>query len=165
LPVPGEKPPVEITDNIDMDSYRIQETSKGGIKLVGSGGTLEPILEIGTGRTPPEDVARLSEILGYINEYFGTDFTDEDKLAHFADDMERRMTDKEGLVRAFDPTVNPSEGHRKMAFDPFFEDVLHDMIDSNFDLYKKVVEDEGFGDLFKEFVFERVERSLRAGRR
>jgi type I restriction enzyme, R subunit len=44
-----------------------------------------------------------------------------------------------------------------MAFDPFFDDVLHDMIDSNFDLYKKIVDDERFGDLFKEFVFEKVE--------
>jgi type I restriction enzyme, R subunit len=51
------------------------------------------------------------------------------------------------------------------TFDPFFEDVLHEMIDSNFDLYKKIVEDPSFGDLFKEFVFEKVESSLRAGRR
>jgi type I restriction enzyme, R subunit len=67
------------------------------------------------------------------------------------------MAEKEGLVRAFDRDVNPSESHRKMAFDPFFDDVLHDMIDSNFDLYKKIVDDERFGDLFKEFVFEKVE--------
>jgi type I restriction enzyme R subunit len=63
------------------------------------------------------------------------------------------------------PEVNPSLEHRRDAFDPFFEDVLHEMIDSNFDLYKKIVEDPSFGDLFKEFVFEKVESSLRAGRR
>ena len=63
------------------------------------------------------------------------------------------------------PQVNPSPEHRRDAFDPFFEDVLHEMIDSNFDLYKKIVEDTSFGDLFKEFVFEKVESSLRAGRR
>jgi len=67
--------------------------------------------------------------------------------------------------RAFDPDVNLSREHRRMAFDPFFEDVLNDMIDSNFDLYKKIVEDPRFGDLFKEFVFEKVERSLRPERR
>ena len=63
------------------------------------------------------------------------------------------------------PEVNPSPEHRRDAFDPFFEDVLHEMIDSNFDLYKKIVEDPSFGDLFKEFVFGKVESSLRAGRR
>lgn len=161
LPVPREKLPVEITENINMDSYRIQETSKGDIKLMGEGGQLEPISEIGTGEERPQDLAPLSEIIGYINEYFGTDFTDEDRVAHFASDMERRMADKGDLVRAFNPEVNPSKEHRRMAFEPHFDDVLHDMIDSNFDLYKKIVEDEGFGDLFKEFVFERVEKSIR----
>jgi type I restriction enzyme, R subunit len=63
------------------------------------------------------------------------------------------------------PEVNPSPEHRRDAFDPFFKDVLHEMIDSNFDLYKKIVEDTNFGILFKEFVFEKVERSLRAGPR
>jgi type I restriction enzyme R subunit len=163
LPVPEEKLPVEITENINMDSYKIRETSKGSIKLI-RGGELEPISEIGTGQTPHEDVVRLSEILGYINEYFGTEFTDKDKVAHFADDMERRMTGKEGLARAFDPEVNPSEEHRKMAFDPHFTDVLEDMIDNNFSLYKKVTEDLKFGDLFKEFVFKKVERSVRSSR-
>jgi hypothetical protein len=39
------------------------------------------------------------------------------------------------------------------------------MIDSNFDLYRKIVEDPKFGDLFKEVVFERVEGSLQRGGR
>jgi hypothetical protein len=67
--------------------------------------------------------------------------------------------------RAFDPDVNPSREHRRMAFAPFFEDVLTDMIDSNFDLDKKFVENPRFGDLFKGFVFDKVERSLRPERR
>ena len=92
LPVPERELPVEITENINMDSYRIQETSKGDIRLMETGGELKPISEIGTGQTPPEDIARLSEILGYINEYYGTDFTDEDKVEHFAQDMERRIS-------------------------------------------------------------------------
>jgi type I restriction enzyme R subunit len=161
LPVDRERLPVEITENINMDSYRIQQTSKGDIKLLSEGGGLQPLSEIGTGQIPAEEKVPLSEILGYINEYYGTQFTDEDRVAHFAEDMQRRMSGKEDLLRAFDPEVNPSREHRKMAFDPFFEDILHDMIDSNFDLYKKIVEDERFGDLFREFVFERVERNLR----
>ena len=44
-----------------------------------------------------------------------------------------------------------------------FEDVLHDMIDSNFDLYKKIVEDHKFGNLFKEFVFKKVESKIGQG--
>ncbi len=144
-----------------MDSYQIQETSQGDIKLMREDGELAPPTDIDTGQMVPEELAPLSEILTYINEYYGTEFTDEDKVSHFAEDMERRMTDKDDLVRAFNPRVNPSKEHRKMAFDPFFEDILHEMMNSNFDLYKKIVDDPKFGGLFKEFVFERVEKSLR----
>ncbi|MBV9453434.1 MAG: hypothetical protein JOZ19_04850 [Rubrobacter sp.] len=82
-------------------------------------------------------------------------------MAYFAEDIEHRMADKDDLVQAFNPTVNPSREHRRTAFDPHFEDVLHETIDSNFDLYRKIVEDPKFGGLFKEFVFEKLERSLR----
>jgi len=71
------------------------------------------------------------------------------------------MTDKGGLVKAFDPEVNPSEGHRKMAFDPFFEDVLHDMIDSNFDLYRRITDDRAFGEAVKNFLFDQYLRAHR----
>jgi hypothetical protein len=57
-----------------------------------------------------------------VNDYYGTKFTD--KVAHFADDMKRRMTGKRVLVWVFDPTINPSKERRKMAFDPFFGDML-----------------------------------------
>src|SRR5829696_1940985 len=80
LPAPKEKLPVEITENINMDSYRNQETSKGDIKLMREDGELEPISEIGTGVITSEDLTPLSEIIGYINEYYGTDFTDEDRV-------------------------------------------------------------------------------------
>ena len=59
LPVPREMLPAEITENIDMDSYRIQQTSKGGIGLLSEDGRLVPLSELGTGQPPPEDLASL----------------------------------------------------------------------------------------------------------
>jgi hypothetical protein len=47
------------------------------------------------------------------------------------------MTSKENPVRPFNSEVNPSEEHRKIAFDPFFKNVLYDANDANCDLYKK----------------------------
>src|SRR5262249_51985280 len=87
LKLPGDTLPVEITKNINMDSYRIQETSSGSIKLLDETGELKPISALGTGRPKEEDLAPLSAIVQYINEHYGTEFTDEDKVHHFADDM------------------------------------------------------------------------------
>jgi type I restriction enzyme R subunit len=61
----------------------------------------------------------------------------------------RRLEAREGLRRALDSGVNPSEETRKLAFDTFFGDTLEDMIDSDFDIYKKIKDDPNFGALFR----------------
>lgn len=160
LPVTREELPVEITDNINMDSYRIQETSSGEIKLLAEDGELQPISGLGTGRAKEEDKAPLSEIIAYINENYGTEFTDEDKVRHFSADMERRLEEKEGLRLALDPAVNPSVDTRRLAFNTFFGETLEDMIDANFDIYKKIVEDERFGSIFRAMMFQRIAKSV-----
>ena len=156
LPVTRDEFPVEITDNINMDSYRIQETSSGEIKLLSEDGELQPISDLGTGRSNEDDLAPLSEIIQYINEHYGTDFTDEDRVRHFASDMERRLEGIEGLQKALDPEINPSQETRKLAFDTFFSDTLEDMIEANFDIYKKIVDDSAFGALFRAAMFQKV---------
>ena len=89
-----------------MDSYRIQLTSSGEIKLLAEDGALKPISALGTWATKEEERAPLSEIIQYINEHYGTDFTGADKVRYFAEDMERRLSDREGLRNALNPTVN-----------------------------------------------------------
>jgi type I restriction enzyme R subunit len=73
LPVSMERLPNEITENINLDSYRIQQTSSGEIKIEVDG-VLKPISELGT-KHIKEEKAPLSEIIQYINENYGTNFT------------------------------------------------------------------------------------------
>ena len=156
LPLSREERPTGITDAINMDSYRIQQTSSGEIKLAKEDGTLEPISGLGTGLEKESELAPLSQIIQYINDNFGADFTDGDKVGYFAHDMQRRLSDTEALKRALDPTINPSDATRKLAFDGFFSDILEDMIDANFDIYKKLKEDVTFADLFRASMFKQV---------
>ena len=156
LLIEHERLPVEVTDKINMESYRIQQTSTGDIALMDEDGELKPPSDVGTGAPREEERAPLSEIIIYINENFGTDFTDGDKVRYFAEDMERRLADNEGLQNALNPIVNPSADTRRMAFDEYFNEVLEDMIDSNFDIYQKIVENKEFGSIFKLAVFKEV---------
>ncbi len=156
LKLPDDPLPLEITKNINMDSYRIQQTSSGTIKLMDEDGQLKPISALGTGRPQQEDPAPLSQIIEYINDHFGTDFTNADKVKFFAENMGRRLEDQEGLRRALDTGVNPSEETRKLAFDTFFGDTLEDMIDSDFDIYKKIKDDPNFGALFRAVMYRRI---------
>ena len=92
LPVKRDALPVEVTANINMDTYRIQQTSSGEIKLLaGPTAACKPIGDIGTGQPSEAELAPLSEILSYINEHFGTEWTNADKVQHFTDDMRRRL--------------------------------------------------------------------------
>jgi type I restriction enzyme R subunit len=162
LKLPNDPLPVEITRNINMESYRIQQTSSGAIKLIGEDGQLKPISALGTGRPQQADPAPLSEIIEYINEHFGTDFTTADKVKFFAENMGRRLEGQEGLRRALNVGVNPSEETRKLAFETFFTEMLEDMIDSDFDIYKKIKDDANFGDLFRAVIYRRIVASMRA---
>ena len=156
LLIEHERLPVEVTDKINMESYRIQQTSTGDIALMDEDGELKPPSDVGTGAPREEENAPLSEIITYINENFGTEFTDADKVRYFAEDMERRLADNEGLQNALNPIVNPSEDTRRMAFDEYFNEVLEDMIDSNFDIYQKIVENKEFGNIFKLAIFKEI---------
>jgi type I restriction enzyme R subunit len=160
LKVPEDLLPREITDQIDMDSYRIQLTSSGEIKLLAEDGALKPISALGTGAIREEERAPLSEIIQYINEHYGTDFTDADKVRYFAEDMERRLADREGVRNALDPAVNPSVENRKLAFGDFFSETLEDMISTNVEIYKKINDDPSFGALFREFMYAKMEAAL-----
>ena len=103
---------------------------------------MEPIEGLGTGGQRELELAPLSEILQYINDTFGADFTTEDKVRHFRNDMQRRLLDMDALKQALDPNINPSDETRKLAFNGFYDATLEDMMDSNFDIYKKLKEDE-----------------------
>jgi len=158
LPLTKERLPVEITENINLDSYRVQQTSTGAIAIEVEG-ELKPISDLGTGKDKDEE-SPLSEIIQYINKNYGTDFTTEDKVRFFTEDMERRLIKSEGLAKALDPIINPSPENRRLAFDNIFKDILEDMFEANADIYKKIVDDEPFGVLFRAVMFKKIEERI-----
>ena len=65
---------------MDLEYYRLQRVSSGVITLGEESDTyVTSPTSVGTG-DPEEDRAPLSEIIERLNERFGTDFTDEDRL-------------------------------------------------------------------------------------
>lgn len=161
LKVKKEPLPTEVTDEINMESYRVSQTASGSIALMNEDGGLEPISDIGTGEIREEETAVLSEIITYMNENFGTDFNDEDKVRYFAEDMQRRIIEQENFERAMDPAVNPSPDSRRLIFGNFYEDVLEEMIDGHTEIYKRLVSDETFADLFQMSMFKKILEQLR----
>ena len=88
---------VHLGDDVELEYYRLQRVSSGVIKV----SETEPAYvtsptEVGTG-DPEEDTAPLSEIIERLNDRFGTDFTDEDRL--FFEQVKERAVRNEDVRR------------------------------------------------------------------
>ena len=153
LKVDQEELPLEIQQNIDMESYRIQEVSTGKVALERSGDKLEPMRTKEHGEIPPEELEALSRIIADLNERFGIEMGPEHgiTLGQMMDRLEEDAS-LESAVR-----VNTLENIR-ITFDNKVEQVIQEIVDQNFDLYKRITDDTAFGEVVKNHLFDQYLR-------
>jgi len=148
--------PREVQQNIDMESYRIKETSRGALALERKPGVLEPG-GVKTAHGPsPEELEPLSRIIAELNERFGLNLGPEHRVTL------HQMMDRLDSDAALDATarVSPRENVR-LTFDYKVNDVIQEIVNSNFDLYKRITDDERFGSLVRDFLFDQYVRKHR----
>ena len=158
LPASLERLPLEIQQNIDIESYRINQTSKGSITLTRGTKEIEPIGPKEIYSLGQAELEPLSQIIQELNEHFGTDFTEEDKLC--IREIEQRLSNNTALEASV--RVNPPENAR-LTFDHVVNDLLQDMIDGHFKFYKHVNDDPEFAKTFLDLLFERYLGKARKG--
>jgi type I restriction enzyme, R subunit len=154
LPVNRDPLPVEVQQNIDLDAFRLKKTNGGKIALEKGTKELEPMAPKDEGGIRPEDMEPLSQIIHELNERFGTDFTEEDKV--FIRQLEQRIANDPALEASI--KVNPPEDAR-LTFNQVVNDKLQDMVDSNFKFYKQVTDNPDFAEDFLAWMFERYVRA------
>ncbi|WP_022836388.1 type I restriction endonuclease subunit R [Salisaeta longa] len=150
--------PRELLQYVDIDSYRIQEAHTGGMELPQGQKPLPPQKE-SDGRasaTEPEKEP-LSRILEALNERFGYDFDEDDRI--FIEQLQRNVRGSDAVRKSIE--VN-SESDARLTFDAVAEDELQEMIDKNFKLYKKIVDNDAFGRLLFDFLFDRTLEAMQA---
>ncbi len=156
LPADPAELPREVQQNIDMESYRIQQTGGGKIALERRPGVLEPVsTKQGHGVTP-EELETLSRIISDLNERFGLNLGPEHRVT--LGQMMEKLDDDAALDAA--ARVNTRENVR-LTFDQKVEHVIQEIVDSNFDLYKRITDDRAFGDAIKNFLFDQYLRAHR----
>ena len=156
LPADRIELPREVQQNIDMESYRIQQTSTGRIALQRTGGTLDPQSTKGGYVLPPEEMESLSRIIAELNERFGLNLGPEHRVT--LNQMMERLDGDPALDAA--ARVNTRENVR-LTFDHKVESVIQEIVDTNFELYKRITDDRGFGDALKNFLFDQYLRGHR----
>ncbi|MCF8258030.1 MAG: DEAD/DEAH box helicase family protein [Flavobacteriales bacterium] len=146
---------IELDDEVALEYYRLQKIKEGSIDLVkNEEGELSGTLEAGLKRSKEEE-ALLSEIVSILNDRFGTEFEEADKL--FFDQIEAELEKDETL--RLQARVNKQDTF-KYAFDDLFITKLIERMDQNQGIFEKILEDKAFGDLVKELMMKRVYRKL-----
>jgi type I restriction enzyme R subunit len=111
---------------------------------------LPPITGGGIYEPPPAQVEALSAILQELNERFGTDFTEQDKV--FITALEEKLSGDAALDTSV--KVNTEENAR-LTFDHVAGDKIQELIDTNFKFYKQINDNEEFAEFFLDWLFDR----------
>ena len=132
-----------------MESFRIQQTSRGRIKLERRGEPLEPAGSKPRGGGAVEELEALSRIIAALNERFGLNLGPEHRVT--LEQIRAALDQDAGLDAS--ARVNTRENVR-LTFDPKVEDKIQEIVETNFDLYKRITDDADFGQALKNFLFD-----------
>lgn len=148
-----------ILDNIDMDSYRLQLESTTNVVL-DQGEDLKPIpTEMRGGVSDPE-IDRLSSILTYFNERYGTEFEDTDKVRKMAIDIAEGVMNNREMKNSMDYS---DEQNAKITNDKVVADEILKHINSNFNFYKHYSDNKEFKEDVNSMIFGMVKEMLSDG--
>jgi type I restriction enzyme, R subunit len=146
---------LHLDDEVALEYYRLQKIKEGSIDLLtGETGELSGTTEAGLKRAKDEE-ALLSEIVSVLNDRFGTEFEEADKL--FFEQIEAELLEDKTLQTQ--AKVNKIDTF-KYAFEDLFITKLIDRMDQNQDIFEKILEDKVFGDLVKELMMKKVYKKM-----
>ena len=147
--------PYEVLEAIDMETYRIEKKGETNVQLENAEGVIDP-MGSGDGKGVAEDERdTLSRIIKEINERYGTNFNDADRV--ILNDLSKRLLMSEVLQGS---VKNNSKDAAKLKFDQLFQDELVGVLDNHFSLYQKLDQSPELKKFVQERVFEYVVKKM-----
>lgn len=142
---------LDLDDDVALQYYRLEERSRGRIELtLGESGAVDGITEAGTGRHHRKEAA-LSSIIEVLNNRFGTEFTEADRL--FFDQVEIDIRHDPQIVRA--ALSNTMENFR-YVFDDVFTVKVIERMGMNDKIFAKLMDEPSFQDAVKQWIMASV---------
>jgi type I restriction enzyme R subunit len=142
---------LKLVDEVALEYYRLQKLKEGSITLTNDkDGELDGISEAGIKRAK-EEKAPLSEIIDILNERFGTEFDEADRL--FFEQIQSELIHDETLK--MQARVNHIDTF-KYAFDDMFNNKLLERMEQNQDIFERIVENTSFSTLVRDVMLKSV---------
>lgn len=148
LPVTKEELPLEVKEAVDMSSLKIEERFRGKIQLDEKNTALDPA-KSSQPASLEEQFERLSKIIEDLNNRFGMDLSEQD-LATTEQVFEKLKKNEalESVVREVPPE------NAKLNFTTAANEEVEDIVESNLGLYKKIRDNQEFGNSFFSALFD-----------
>ncbi len=142
---------MKLDNEVALEYYRLEKIAEGDLVLQIQGvAYLNPTTEAGISRAK-EEKDKLSNIITLLNNKFGTEFTEADRL--YFEQLEQALIENDELkVRA---QSNPIDNF-KYAFEEIFIQTLIDRMDSNQDIFEKIMENTEFRGDVKDWLVKKV---------
>lgn len=142
---------LKLDNEVALEYYRLQKIAEGDLVLQVQGEFgLDPTTEAGISR-PKEERDRLSSILNLLNDKYGTEFTDADRL--YFEQIEQALFENDELkLRA---QSNPIENF-KYAFEEVFIQTLIDRMKDNEEIFDKIMENQEFKTDVKDWLTKKI---------
>ncbi len=147
---------VDITDKVILQYYKLENKGKETIYLEDEESIGVNIQVSGGGTVKEEETDLLSNIINRLNDKFGTNFSESEKLA--VEQIRNNLKNDEDLkLKAM---VNSYEVF-KHAFEPTFTDRVIAEYNKNTDFYGRILQDESFRKKLMEMLMLDIYTSFR----
>ncbi|AML50181.1 type I restriction endonuclease subunit R [Falsihalocynthiibacter arcticus] len=155
LPKRAEDDPFQLGDEVELQYYRLQKISEGGIDLSqGEAALLKGPTEVGSGVSKDEAV-QLSLLVDTLNERFGTEFNKADEL--FFDQVVEMATRKQKLREA--ARANTLDNF-SLVFNSMLEGMFIERMEGNEEIFAKLMNDDRFREAAANGLVKRVYDSI-----
>ncbi|MCW5520180.1 type I restriction endonuclease subunit R [Aureitalea sp. L0-47] len=136
----GESERIDLSDSVDLDSLRIQMMGESKLSLEDIQGEVYPMGEDGSGGVNEPEYDLLSHIIERINEVYGIELSEEDKLD--LENVTQRMKQNDDLSSVM--VGNNTEDDKKDFFKKVMKDEVSEYYGDRLEFYKKIMNTKVF---------------------
>jgi type I restriction enzyme R subunit len=138
LPAAANTLPTEVLEEIDLDSYKLQHQFTTDLALESSDNAMKGMTAGGVGQTDEDEFEWLTQIIKVLNETYGLDLKEEDKVAF--EQIKTNIYANMELMSFFND--KNSKDNIQDKFNEEIDNELLNFINTKLELYNKLSEDK-----------------------
>lgn len=138
LPASPNALPTEVLEEVDLDSYKLQHQFTTNLELESANTAMKGMTPGGPGRKEDEEQEWLTKIIKVLNDTYGLDLKDEDKVEF--ERMRKNVYSNEELMSFFN--ANNSKDNIQDKFNEEIDNELLNYINTKLEFYNKLSEDK-----------------------